>query len=138
MSTFADQLRDTSEKAIEEQRRAREERILIGRQNYKKTMSSLIAKYHPVLKKKLLGAASLGEKHLLFHFDKKNFVFDGVSYDAEYFEKLYIRRQTLVKEMLNSDSEFLPLKNDGVTRDSFTGLRTEDIDFKEYSCFFRW
>ena len=138
MSTFADRLRNTSEKALEEQRRVQEERILIERQNYQKTMSSLIAKYHPELKSKLLGAASLGEKHLLFHFDKKNFVFEGVSDDAEYFEKLYIPRQTLVKEMLNSDSEFLPLKNDGVTRDSFTGLRMEDIEFKEYSCFFTW
>lgn len=138
MSTFADQLRDTSEKALEEQRRARGERCLITWQNYKKTMSSLIAKYHPVLKEKLLRAASLGEKHLLFHFEKENFVFEGVWEDAEYFEKLYIPRQTFVKEMLNSDSEFLPLKNDGVTRDSFTGLRMEDIEFKEYSCFFTW
>ena len=129
MSTFANQLRDISEKTLEERSLTR-----------KKKMFSLMTKYHPLLKSKILDAAKKGKKHLDFSFDEYDFMFE---YPNE--QRLSsIDHCTLVQEMFNPDSEFLPLTNDGVTRDSFTGLQAKQLDPRDmgihnlYSFTFTW
>ena len=117
MTTFADKLREISKNALDNKKKEKEERIRIREENYKKAISSLMSKYHHVLKKGLLEAASSGKTQFqLVIDDDEDFVFT----DAFYMN--YIDPSQWLKELLNPDSKFLPLKEDGITRDSFTGL----------------
>lgn len=117
MSTIAEKLREITKNVLDKQAREKEERIRIGKENYKKAISSLMSKYHHVLKKGLFEAANSGKTQFrLVIDDDEDFVFT----DAFYMN--YIDPSQWLKELLNPDSKFLPLKEDGITRDSFTGL----------------
>ena len=131
MSTFADELRTISQNALEKQKREKEERVHIGKENYKKKMSSLMSKYHHVIKKGLLEAAYSGKRQFqLVIDDDEDFVF------ADAFNMNYIKPVQWMEELLNPDSYFLPLKDDGITRDSFTGIKWKygktDFESLEY------
>lgn len=118
MTTFADELRVISENALDVQKREKEDRIRIGKENYKKAMYSLMSKYHHVLKKGLFEAASSGKTQFrLVIDDDEDFAF------VDAFKMNYIEPIQWIQELLNPDSKFLPFNNDGITRDSFTGLK---------------
>ena len=127
MTTFAEKLRMTSQNFLEEQAKEEGEHVRKSKENFEKTMFSLMSKYHPVIKKGLFEAAGSGETK--FHLVIKHFE-DGALDDwsfEDWFPELgdcytQIEPSDLTKELLNPDSKFLPFKEDGITRDSFTGL----------------
>ncbi len=128
MTTFVEELRMTSQNALVKQAKEEGEYVRKSKENFEKTMSSLISKYHPVIKKGLFETAGSGETQfrlVIRHFedgalDDWSFE-DWCPYSGDYCYSR-IEPSDLTKELLNPNSKFLPFKKDGMTRDSFTGL----------------
>ncbi len=126
MTTFVEELRMTSQNALVKQANEEGEYDRKSKENFEKTMSSLISKYHPVIKKGLFEAAGSGKtkfRLVIRHFngplDDWSFE-DWCPYSGDCYSQ--IEPSDLTKELLNPNSRFLPFKKDGITRDSFTGL----------------
>ena len=136
MTTFAQELKDISQNALDKQAKKEEERARAREESLGKKMSFLMWKYHPVLKKGLFEAACSGKTQFRFVIeDNDAFAFDYFDPDHG-FELSYIEPSQWTKELLNPDSKFLPFKKDGITRDSFTGLTVKhdsaNFDDKEF------
>lgn len=136
--TFADELRQFSKDTLEKEKKKKEERARIREESVGRTISYLMSKYHPIIKKKLFDVAKCGKRQFRFWiYHKEDLAFDfwvpKNCINPEKNHGNYIEPSEFTKELLNPNSKFLPFKKDGITRDSFTGLTvTHGEAFDQY------
>ena len=123
--TFADELRQFSEDALEKKAKKEEEHARIREESIGKTISFLMKQYHSQIVSGLFEAAEDGETQFrLWIYDDEDLAFYYEVEENGYIENHvnYIEPSVFSKELLNPDSKLLPFKKDGITRYAFTGL----------------